>query len=598
MKIAFAHQEFFVKLLPQQVADLLQQAISAAQADGALPAFALPELTISRPKRADQGDYSSAVAMQVQKVAAKKPLEIAQIVADHMPRAEFMGAVEVAAPGFINFRLSDAWLAAQIEHIIAADATVFQSSVGAGKTAQVEFVSANPTGPVTVGRSRGGVMGDTLANLLTALGYTVTREYYFNNAGQQMQMLAETLRARYLEMIGKPFTLPAKGYKGDYLRWIAAALVAEHADSLADAEWQVFKTHAENAIFAHIRNSLRSVNIKFDVFFNENSLYEDKSVWKVVDDLRARDYAYDKDGAVWFAATKLNDEKDRVLIKSSGEPAYRLPDIAYHVNKLDRGFDLIVDIFGADHAAEAPQVKLALTALGYDPSHIQTLIHQFVTLLEGGAQKRMSTRRGEYVTLDELVDDVGADAVRYFMLARSPDAQMEFDLELARAQGDENPVYRIQIAHVRCAGILRKAAERGLTDDNADLSLLGADELSVVRKMLELAEYIQYAVDNLSPHQLAFYAVDLAGIFNPVYDRNFVISDNEPLPEAVSKARLRFYRAAKVVLKRTLTLMGMTAPEVMHRREKIDKGAEALPLATTAASDDDAIDSIEDTKDE
>ncbi len=482
-------QEFvFVTLLPQNVADLVQRALLAAQADGTLPPFALPEVSISRPKHADQGDYASAVALQIQKAVGKKPLEIAQIVAAHVPSADFIGAVEVAPPGFINFRLADRWLMAQIENIIAAGDHVFQSSVGAGKTAQVEFVSANPTGPVTVGRSRGGIMGDTLANLLTAVGYTVTREYYFNNAGQQMQMLAETLRARYLEMLGKPFTFPAKGYKGDYLRWLAAALVSEHKDTLADAEWQVFKEHAERAIFAHIRNSLRSVNITFDVFFNENSLYEDKTVWKVVADLREKGFAYDKDGAVWFGAIQFGDEKDRVLIKRTGEPAYRLPDIAYHVNKLDRGFDLIVDIFGADHAAEAPQVKLALTALGYDPSHIKTLIHQFVTLLEGGEQKRMSTRRGEYVTLDELVDDVGADAVRYFMLARSPDAQMEFDLALARSQGDENPVYRIQIAHVRCCGIMRKAAERGITDTDADLSLLGPDELSVVRKMLELAE--------------------------------------------------------------------------------------------------------------
>ncbi len=581
-----------MKLLPQEVADLVQRAILAAQADGTLPAFPIPELTISRPKRADQGDYASAVAMQVQKAVGKKPLEIAEIIRAHLPSSEFIRSAEVAAPGFVNFRLSEGWLAAQVDHIIAAGECVFQMSSGAGKTAQVEFVSANPTGPVTVGRSRGGIMGDTLASLLTAVGYQVTREYYFNNAGQQMQNLSETLRARYLQTLDRPYTFPEKGYKGDYLRWIAAALVADKGDSLADADWTAFKEYAERAIFAHIRNSLRSVNIKFDVFFNENSLYADQSVWKVVSDLRERGSVYDQDGAVWFAATRFGDEKDRVLVKSSGEPAYRLPDIAYHVNKLDRGFDLIVDIFGADHAAEAPQVKLALKALGYDPAPIRTLIHQFVTLLEGGEQKRMSTRRGEYVTLDELVDDVGADAVRYFMLARSPDAQMEFDLDLAKSQGDENPVYRIQIAHVRCAGIRRKAAERGLTDDGADLSLLGADELSVVRKMLELQEYMQFAVDNLAPHQLAFYAVDLAGVFNPVYDRQLVISDLNPIPEPIAKARLRFYRAAQVVFKRVLTLMGMSAPEIMERRDKTAKPAaldstnEALP-----ETEEDTIDS-------
>ena len=405
-----------------------------------------------------------------------------------------------------------------------------------------------------------------------------------------MQMLAETLRARYLELLGLPFTFPAKGYKGDYLRWLAASLVAEHNDALADSSWQVFKEHAERAIFAHLRSSLRRVNIKFDVFFNEHSLYEDGSIWQVVKDLRDRDAAYDKDDAVWFAASKYGDEKDRVLVKRTGEPAYRLPDIAYHVNKLSRGFDLIIDIFGADHAAEAPQVSRALTALGLDPSPIHVLIHQFVTLLEGGAQKRMSTRKGEYVTLDELIDDVGADAVRYFMLARSPDAQMEFDLALARAQGDENPVYRIQIAHVRCAGILRKAAERGLTDDGADLRQLGKDELSVIQKMLELAEVIEYAVDNLAPHQVAFYAVELAGVFNPVYDRCLVLSDYDPIPEPLAKARLRFYHAAKIVFKRALTLMGMSAPEIMERRDKVEKAdTEAMVPVNGAAENNEEL---------
>jgi arginyl-tRNA synthetase len=573
-----------LSLLPQDIADLVRRALLSAQTDGAIATFPIPELVINRAKHAAQGDYASNVGLQLQKVAGKKPLELAQIVRDRLPNVEFVESATVAPPGFLNFKLSDQWLAGQIDHILAADERVFQSSRGAGKTAQVEFVSANPTGPVTVGRSRGGVMGDTLANLLTADGYRVTREYYFNNAGQQMQTLAETLRARYLELLGLPFTFPAKGYKGDYLRWLAASLVAEHNDALAESGWQVFKEHAERAIFAHLRSSLRRVNIKFDVFFNEHSLYEDGSIWQVVSDLRAKDAAYDQDGAVWFAASKYGDEKDRVLVKRTGEPAYRLPDIAYHVNKLSRGFDLIIDIFGADHAAEAPQVKRALEALGLDPSPIHVLIHQFVTLLEGGAQKRMSTRKGEYVTLDELVDDVGADAVRYFMLARSPDAQMEFDLALARAQGDENPVYRIQIAHVRCAGILRKAAERGLTDDGADLSRLGKDELSVVQKMLELAEVIEYAVDNLAPHQVAFYAVELAGVFNPVYDRCLVLSDYDPIPEPLAKARLRFYRAAKVVFKRALTLMGMSAPEIMERREKAEK-AEAAEVTETPVVD-------------
>ncbi len=560
-----------MKLLPQEVADLIQRALTAAQADGTLPAFPIPELTISRPKRADQGDYASAIALQIQKAVGKKPLEIAEIVRAHVPAAEFIGAVEIAPPGFVNFRLSDAWLAAQVENIIAAGDRVFQSNIGAGKTAQVEFVSANPTGPLSVHRIRGGVIGDSLANLLEAVGYTVTREYYFNDAGQQMVNLGESVKARYLEMLGLPYTFPEKGYKGLYIRMIAAVILAEHGDSWKDSDASSFREVAAKAIMERIKTSMRRVNIHHNSFFLERSLIEDGEVWRTVDDLRGRGYAYDADGAVWFKSTVFGDEKDRVIVRRDGQPTYRLPDMAYHKNKLERGYDLVVDIFGADHAATAPQVLMGVRALGYDPSMVRTIIHQMVELVEGGEARRMSTRRGDFIELDELIDDVGADAVRYFMLARSADAQMEFDLDLAKSQGDENPVYRIQIAHVRCWGILRRAAERGLTDDGADLSLLSADELSVIRKMLELAEYIQFSVDNVAPHHIAFYAVDLAGIFNPVYDRQFVFSDSNPIPEPIAKARLRFYRAAQVVFKRILMLMGMSAPEIMERREKISK---------------------------
>lgn len=563
-----------MKLLPQQVAELVQRALVSAQADGTLPTFAIPELTISRPKRADQGDYASAVALQIQKAVGKKPLEIAEIVRAHMPAADFVGAIEVAPPGFVNFRLSQTWLAAQVEHIIVAGSRVFQSNLGAGKTAQVEFVSANPTGPLSVHRIRGGVIGDTMANLLEAVGYDVTREYYFNDAGQQMVILGQSVRARYLEMLGLPSEFPAKGYKGLYIRMIAAVIMAEHDDTLKDAEGAVFMEIAAKAIMERIKTSMRRVNIHHNSFFLERSLLEDGEVWRTVEVLRERGYAYEQDGAVWFRSTAFGDEKDRVIVRRDGQPTYRLPDMAYHKNKLDRGYDLVVDIFGADHAATAPQVLLGVRALGYNPSVVRTIIHQMVELVEGGEARRMSTRRGDFIELDELIDDVGADAVRYFMLARSADAQMEFDLDLAKSQGDENPVYRIQIAHVRCWGIMRKAAERGLTDDGADLSLLGPEELSVVRKMLELAEYIEFAVENTAPHQLAFYAVDLAGVFNPVYDKQLVISDVNPIPEPVAKARLRFYRAAQVVFKRVLTLMGMSAPEFMERREKTTKTAE------------------------
>src|SRR5581483_9658806 len=424
-------QENTVSLIPQEVAAVVRRGIAAAQAAGALPAFDIPTLKIERPKRPEQGDYASAVAMQVQKQVSKPPIEIAKTIQAHLPQVEFISAVEVAPPGFLNFRLSDRWLANQVEAIIQAGERVFQQDLGAGKKAQVEYVSANPTGPLSVHRIRGGVIGDTIANLLAAVSYDVTREYYFNNAGQQMNVLGESVRARYLEMLGLPAEFPPNGYKGMYIRMIAATILAFRGDEMRDAPASEFRVLAARAIMERIKHSMRRVNIVHDVYFLENSLYEDGSVWATVEELRKRGYAYDLDGAVWFKSSALGDEKDRVIVKQTGDPTYRLPDMAYHRNKLERGFDLIVDVFGADHAATAPQVLLGVKALGYDPAAVRTIIHQMVELVEGGEARRMSTRRGDFVELDELVDDVGADAVRYFMLAQNPNTAMEFDLNLA-----------------------------------------------------------------------------------------------------------------------------------------------------------------------
>jgi arginyl-tRNA synthetase len=575
--------------IPDQIAALLHEGIAAAQTASALPAFEIPALRLGPAKRPELGDYASAIAMQVQKLVGRPPLEIAQTIAAHMPPDDLISVVEVAPPGFLNFRLSTAWLAGQVWQIVRAGRNVFQGAQGAGKRAQVEYVSANPTGPLSVHRIRGGVLGDTLANLLQAQGYDVTREYYFNNAGQQMSKLGASVQARYLEMAGKPFKFPEGGYKGQYIRMIAAALHASKPRSLAKADADAFRKLAADSIFVRIKNSLRRVNIQHDVFFLEDSLYQDGSVWQTVEALRARGQAYDADGAVWFRSTYFGDEKDRVIVKRNGEPTYRLPDMAYHRNKLDRGFDLVIDVFGADHAATAPQVLMGVQALGYDPQRVRTIIHQMVELVEGGEARRMSTRRGDFVELDELIDDVGADAVRYFMLAQSPNTAMSFDLDLARAQGDENPVYRIQNAHVRCAGILRKAAERGLKETGADMAHLGADELGLLRKMLETPEVIARAVDEMAPQAIAAFALELAGAFHPVYDRVRVLSDLEDIPLAVQKARLRFYKACKVVFARLLALMGMSAPEVMEFRERAAKPAAAVPGMEEVAEAEEAV---------
>ncbi len=569
-----------MKLLPHALAQAVAQAIIAAQANGDLPAFDLPDVEVRPPKRADQGDYSAAIAMQLARIAQLNPFFIATQINNHFVKPDFIGAVEVVHPGFINFRLDEGWLKQQTDVIITEGEQLAALDVGAGKKAQVEFVSANPTGPITIGRSRGGVIGDTMARLLDAAGYTVQREYYFNNAGNQMRNLGNSLKLRYFEALGRPVNIPEDGsfYQGDYLTDFAQELVQERGDSLVDADWQPFKDFAEAKMFDWIRASLARVRIQHDSFFNENSLYESGAVWKVLEALEARGYTYkaavpedatpeereeagSKGEATWFRSTQFGDSKDRVMVKSSGEPTYTLPDIAYHVNKLNRGFDLAINVLGADHAAQYKVVQYGLSALGYDPARVHVIINQLVRTTRDGKEVRMSTRRGVYDTLDDLIDQTSADAVRYMLLARSADAHLNFDLDLAVKQSNENPVYYIQYAYVRCAGIFREAAVRGVSDDGADLTLLGESELSFLRKVLELSDVIEMSVRNFEPHRIAFYALELANSFHPIFDNVRVLHTD--VPPDVARARLRFFRAAQIAFKRVLDLMGMSAPEVM-----------------------------------
>lgn len=551
-------------LIRDQIADWIAAGLGAAQEAGALPRFDLPPVAVERPRQPGYGDYASPICLRLAKEARLSPREIATRVVDHLPPAPFTGKVEVAGAGYINITLDPGWLAAQVEVILAAGETFGNLGLGLGKKAQVEFVSANPTGPLTVGRGRGGVMGDTLANLLTAAGYQVEREYYFNNAGRQMEILGDSVRLRYLELLGHPIEFPENYYQGDYIRDIAAMLQAEYGDSLVDADVGVFKERAEAEIFAGIRATLARLRIHFDNYFNESSLHEGGQVAAVLAKMRERGWIYEKDGATWFRAPEGEGKKDRVLIKSTGEPTYRLPDIAYHVEKIRRGYDLMVTILGADHVEEYPDVLAGLQALGYRTDNVRVVFHQFVTLVRGGEQVRMSTRKGHFVTLDELIDEVGVDAVRYFMLARSPDSHMEFDLDLAVEQSERNPVYYVQYAHARIASILRHAAAQGWDiESSGDVSLLTHEsELALIRKMLELPEVIEQGVVQLTPHYLPFYAQELAAIFHAFY-RDCRVVSSDPADAELTRARLRLVRAARLVLARVLHLMGVTAPERM-----------------------------------
>jgi arginyl-tRNA synthetase len=574
-------------LVSNNLVELLTGAIRRAQDSGDLPQFECPPVKVNRSSKPEHGDYSSPVAMQLAQLSRKKPDEVAEVLVKHLAAPEYLSDISRVG-GFVNFRLSSSWLQKQVEAIIHEGDKFGSSDRFSGKRAQVECVSANPTGPITVGRIRGGVIGDTLRRVLQATGYKVELEYYYNDAGAQIDKLGASLRARYLESNNIAAELPDGGYKGDYVVDLASELAAEVGDSLIDVvSLDEFKTFAVKRISEQQARSLERIGIKFDNYFSEQSLYRDGSIEKTLKLLESAGLVYkankaeqnddasnqpdddDSDATASGEATFIRmmklrgTSKDAVLVKSSGEPTYRLPDIAYHINKLERGFDLAVNILGADHIEEAKDVKAAVGALGYDAERIRVVLHQFVTLKRFEEIVRMRTREGEFVTLDELIDQTSADAVRYFMLARSPESHVDFDLELAKKQSNENPVYYIQNAYVRCIGIERVANEHGIDGSDGDVSLLSDEkELALIRKLIELTEIADQAATELAPHRIAFWAhEELARTFHPIYDEIRAVHSEVSLP--VAKARLRLYAAAKIVLKNVLSMMGMSAPEKM-----------------------------------
>lgn len=548
-----------------QLAAVLQEAVQAAQAAGALPPFALPEIVIERPREASFGDYASPTALKLAREARMAPLKIAQTIVDHLPAADYIADVAVAPPGFINIRLTEVRLQQVVANVLAEGAGYGRLHLGDGKKVQIECVSANPTGPIHIGRTRGGVMGDTLARAMRLAGYDVVLEYYYNDAGRQITLLGESTKIRYLQLLGQDAALGPDHYKGDYITDLARQLVEAHGAALQNEPSDYFGKYAKDQIAQSQKETLRRINIVFDVYYNEQSLYETGRVWEALETLQEKGYVYEQDGAQWFKTTEFGDDKDRVLVKQSGEPTYRMPDIAYHWDKAQRGFDLVVDFFGPDHHATAPQVLMGVQALGYPTDFVRTVLHQIISIIKDGQEMKMSTRAGTFVSLDDVVDVVGPDPIRYFMISRSGNSPIDFDLNLALEKSDKNPVYYIQNAHVRCAGIFRKWAEAGGAPDadvGADLSLLTHEsELAFLRKALELPEVIELMVLNAEPHHIAFYAYELAAAFHPAYENCRVLNDDVPVP--LRHARLRFYRAAKQLFAHVLNLMGMSAPEVM-----------------------------------
>ncbi len=521
------------------------------------------EIILERPKEEKFGDFATNLAMQLARHLRKNPRQIAEEIKDFIPLdSRFISKIEIAGPGFINFFASSENLYTQLAQILQLKEEYGKGSQGRGKTAQIEFVSANPTGPLTIGHGRGAVLGDTIARLLEALQYKVTREYYFNNAGRQMRILGESVRLRYLQLCGQKINFPEDYYQGNYIVDIARAIFEQKGDSLKDqTDVTFFKDFAERLIFDDIKKTIKRLGFEFDVFYNEKSLYDEGKINEVVEGLRQKGLVAERDGAVWFLTSKLGFEQDRVIIKSTGEPTYRLPDIAYHVEKIKRGYDLIVDLFGADHIATYPDVLAAVKALGYDADRIKVLIHQFVTLFAGDEKVKMSTRKANFVTLDELMDEVGVDVTRYFFLMRSMNAHLNFDLTLAKKQSDENPVFYIQYAHARISSILRLAEERKIKNDSpGDLKLLQTrEEINLIKHLVLFPQVVEKSALNFEPHRLVNYLFDLATNFHKFYTECRVISDDLSL----TLARLQLIKATQIVLANGLKLLGISAPEHM-----------------------------------
>ncbi len=562
------------RTIQAHLAGLIDQAARAAVANGDLPDVALPEPSIDRPKDAANGDFASALPMRLARAAMKPPLEVARAIASHIPADATIDPPEVAPPGFINLRLSTAFIQQQVEHIIREGAAYADLTLGKGKKAQVEFVSANPTGPLHVGNGRGAAIGDALAAVLGAAGYEVSREYYVNDAGTQADTFTDTLYARYQQLFGRNVEIPKDGYPGDYMIDLAKALRDRASDGFLRPEGEAAPKELGPAgielMLQSIRAALDSFGVHYDTWYSERSLYESGGAYDTaMRILREKGLLADREGALWFSSSELGEDKDNVVVRSDGHPTYYASDIAYHWDKfIRRGYDLVVDVWGADHHGHVSRLKTATGAVGADPEALHILLYQLVFLKRSGEAVKLSKRAGELVTLSELIADVGADAAKFFFLLRSPGAQMDFDLDLAVKQSSENPVFYVQYAHARLCSILERAREQGITPDGGDVSLLTQPaELALVREMMRLTDVIEVVASSLEPQQLPHYAMSLANAFHAFNDSFKQANDSslKVITEdvALSEARLRLVLAARIALARVLGLMGMSAPERM-----------------------------------
>jgi arginyl-tRNA synthetase len=559
-------------LIQEQVAALIAAGLEAAQESGTLPVFEMPEVVVERPRQSQHGDYASPVCLRLAKQARMSPRDIAARVIEHLPPAAFIGETEVAGPGYINVALDASWLVSQVEVVLQAGGGFGNVESGNGRRYQVEFGSANPTGPLHVGFARNVVLGDTIANVLAAAGFEIEREYYVNDAGSQVRKFGESVYARYAQALGRDEPFPEDGYQGDYVVEMGRQAAQRHGERYLEMPREEATRALGREGIAQVidvaKQDLADLGVVYDTWFHEKSLHESGLFDRMLEKLRGDGYITERDDAIWF--TYPEEDVDAVVVRSpqvipvpEERPTYLASDVAYVWNKLvERGFDKAIYVWGADHHGDVPRVKAAAKALGLDPERVVIILYQLVNLKRSGEDVRMSKRRGEFVTLRELLDEVGPDPIRFMLLTATADSTLEFDLTLAVEQSDKNPVYYVQYAHARIASILRHAAELGWDiKAPAEISLLThQSELALIRKMLELPEVIAQAAEQLAPHYLTFYAKELASVFHSFY-RDCRVVDAEA--SELTRARLALVRAAKLVLARVLCLMGMGTPERM-----------------------------------
>lgn len=547
----------------------LAKAALEAQKAGELTFESLPNYVLEEPREKQHGDWATNLAMVLTKQARKAPRDIATILIKHLDtEGTFITASEIAGPGFINFRLDPNWLTGVIPEVLNLEADYGKVNLGQGKKVQVEFVSANPTGLLHMGNARGAALGDSLAALLAMAGYEVSREFYINDAGNQIYNFALSLEARYLQLMGQDVPFPEGGYHGEDLIDTVKGLIEKVGNKYLNVDQDLRREflvrYALEEKLTSIRETLTDMGVHYDCWFSEQSLHDSGFVKDTMEKLEQQGYIYEKEGAQWLKSTLFGDEKDEVVVRGNGTPTYFAADIAYHRNKFERGFDRVINIWGADHHGHVARMKGAMSALGYDPENLQIILMQLVRLIQNGEVVRMSKRSGQYITLRELMDEVGKDAARFFFIMRDPDSTVEFDLDLAKAESSDNPVYYVQYAYARLCSILRQAAEQGyntagIPQEGELKRLQSNEERELLKKIAELPNEIEVAARLTEPHRLARYVLDLAGLFHSFYNSQRVLVDEEGLREA----RLGLVRSTKQVLANVLGILGVTAPERM-----------------------------------